>query len=398
MHRRNRLLLQVLVICFLVSLPSAKGKIIYVDDDGPADFNNIQAAIDDANDGDVVLIRPGTFTGDGNRDIYFRGKAITVRSEKGPEATIVDCENGGHGFYIMDNERAVARLQGLTIRNASFGAVKCYSSNPPRLVQSPPASSLGVNLSDLRPGYAPIEISNCIIEGNPYGGILMDGHDNVTVTGCIIARNKGAGVWSYMSFPTFRNCVIVENEEHGLRATGADVANCTIATNGGMGLWVYEGSIVNSILWANRQDQLYNPQGQLDVTYCDIQGGLPGVGNIDAKPCFGDPNSGDYHLKSQAGRWEPKSQGWIRDDVTSPCIDAGNPMSPIGREPFPNGGTINMGAYGGTVEASKSHHGRSVCETIIAGDINGDCKVDSADFMIMAYHWLQDGTREQPHE
>jgi L-ascorbate metabolism protein UlaG (beta-lactamase superfamily) len=70
---------------------------------------------------------------------------------------------------------------------------------------------------------------------------------------------------------------------------------------------------------------------------------------------------GDYHLKSQAGRWDPASQSWVKDDVTSPCIDAGDPNSPVGQEPEPNGGRINMGAYGGTKEASKS----LVPETIV---------------------------------
>jgi hypothetical protein len=99
--------------------------------------------------------------------------------------------------------------------------------------------------------------------------------------------------------------------------------------------------------------------------------------------------NGDYHLKSQAGRWDPNSQTWVKDDVTSPCIDASDPNSPIGYEPFPNGGIINMGAYGGTAEASKSYFGEPVCETIVAGDINGDCKVDFADFAIMVSHWLE---------
>jgi hypothetical protein len=101
---------------------------------------------------------------------------------------------------------------------------------------------------------------------------------------------------------------------------------------------------------------------------------------------------GDYHLKSQAGRWDSNSQTWVKDNVTSPCIDAGDPAAPIGDEPFPNGGIINIGAYGGTAEASKSYFGEAVCETIIAGDINGDCKVDFADFRIMALHWLQDSS------
>ncbi|RPJ37841.1 MAG: hypothetical protein EHM35_05885 [Planctomycetaceae bacterium] len=100
---------------------------------------------------------------------------------------------------------------------------------------------------------------------------------------------------------------------------------------------------------------------------------------------------GDYHLKSQAGRWDPNSRTWVKDDVTNPCIDAGDPNSPVGEEPFPNGGRINMGAYGGTAEASKSYFGEPVCETMIAGDINGDCRVDFADLDILALHWLENG-------
>ncbi|UCG55609.1 MAG: hypothetical protein JSU70_12155, partial [Phycisphaerales bacterium] len=98
---------------------------------------------------------------------------------------------------------------------------------------------------------------------------------------------------------------------------------------------------------------------------------------------------GDYHLKSQAGRWDPSTRTWVVDDVTSPCIDAGDINTAVGSEPFPSGGIINMGAYGGTAEASKSYFAEPVCDTIVAGDINGDCKVDFADFEIMASHWLE---------
>lgn len=58
------------------------------------------------------------------------------------------------------------------------------------------------------------------------------------------------------------------------------------------------------------------------------------------------------------------------DDTTSPCIDAADPNSPIGNEPFPNGGYVNTGAYGGTAEASKSYLGEPDYETVIAGDID----------------------------
>jgi len=65
----------------------------------------------------------------------------------------------------------------------------------------------------------------------------------------------------------------------------------------------------------------------------------------------------------------------------------------MGYEPFPNGGIINIGAYGGTVEASKSYFGAPLCETILAGDINGDCKVDLTDLSILLAHWLETATR-----
>jgi len=171
--------------------------------------------------------------------------------------------------------------------------------------------------------------------------------------------------------------------------------------------------LTNCIVFWNSPNQLYASAGDADllVKYSNIQGGWPGEGNINVDPCFAEPGrwdddvwrDGDYHLKSQVGRWEPsenpKSEfrnpklaegSWVKDEVTSLCIDAGDPASPIGLEPFPNGGIINMGAYGGTAEASKSYFGEPVCEIIVAGDINGDCIVNFKDFALMAYHWLEE--------
>lgn len=45
--------------------------------------------------------------------------------------------------------------------------------------------------------------------------------------------------------------------------------------------------------------------------------------------------------------------------------------------------------YGRTSESSKSYFGELVCETIVAGDIDGDCKVNFEDFTLMALLWLQ---------
>ena len=90
-----------------------------------------------------------------------------------------------------------------------------------------------------------------------------------------------------------------------------------------------------------------------------------GPGNIDIDPLFANPGhwndgtwvQGDYHLKSEQGRWDPASESWVADDVTSPCIDAGDPADGYANEPEPNGARINMGAYGNTAQASKTPNG-----------------------------------------
>ncbi len=110
-----------------------------------------------------------------------------------------------------------------------------------------------------------------------------------------------------------------------------------------------------------------------------------GAGNIDADPCFADPNNDDYHLKSQAARWNPDSQTWDQDDVTSPCIDAGDPVSDWKPELWPHGICTNMGAYGGTLQAS-----RSLSDAGNIADVDRDGVVDSADMCIIVDHWGED--------
>jgi hypothetical protein len=77
-------------------------------------------------------------------------------------------------------------------------------------------------------------------------------------------------------------------------------------------------------------------------------------GNIQANPLFADAAKGDFHLKSKGGCYDPKTKTWVDDSVTSPCIDAGDPSSPYNLQPKPNGGRIEMGAYGDTATASKA--------------------------------------------
>ncbi len=148
------------------------------------------------------------------------------------------------------------------------------------------------------------------------------------------------------------------------------------------------------IFWGNRA--LYNDVtgcgAQLDgdpnrirLEYCCIEGWTPergGRGNIGVDPLFVAPDQNDFHLKSQAGHWDAAALTWVADDVTSPCIDAGDPNSPVGPEPFPNGGRVNMGVYGGTCEASKSWFGAEPGPGVNAADLNGDGRVDAEDLRL----------------
>ena len=405
----------------LVAAGIGQGRTITVGQGGGYDFSTIQAAIDDANDGDVVIMAAGTYTGDGNRDIDFKRKAVTIRSTDPNDpnivaTTIIDCngtqENPHRGFYFHSGENLISELNGVTICNGYVtqalgslgGAIYCEKGSGPKIINCRIINSMAFSWPLLGAGSGggvagcDGEIINCLISGNGAmgGGGIAFCHGIIQKN--IITNNKAGyfGGGLFVCDGVIQGNTVSHNRANnhggGLDSCSGIIRNNVISFNftygagGGMNnKYIGNPSVINCIVWGNLPDQLYKVQV---VRYSDIEGGWPGEGNIDADPCFADPNNGDYHLKSQAGRWDPNEGRWTKDDVTSPCIDAGDPASPIGLEPFPNGGIINMGAFGGTVEASKAYFGEPVCETIVAGDINGDCKINFEDFALMAAHWL----------
>jgi subtilisin family serine protease len=105
----------------------------------PAEYNNIQEAIKRSWNGGTVWLADGIYKGFGNRDIDFLGRAITVRSENGPENCIVDCQgsvNVPHrGFYFHRKEEPNSIIVGLTITNAyaEYGGGICCEGSSPKL-------------------------------------------------------------------------------------------------------------------------------------------------------------------------------------------------------------------------------------------------------------------------
>ena len=236
-----------------------------------------------------------------------------------------------------------------------------------------------------------------VIDGADAGVVLSFTHGesaNCMVMGFVLTRGRGplsGAILCDGSSPTLANCLIVGNratDRNGAAIHCSDsravFVNCTIADNGGnaqsAAIRVADGdvTITNSILWNNGTNEILASEADdLAITYSDVAGGWFGLRNRDTDPLFAgggywadpaDPNvvldsaddeaiwiAGDYHLKSQAGRWDLQTQEWVADEETSPCIDAGNPLEVVGQEPDPNGDIVNLGAYGGTTEASKTY-------------------------------------------
>lgn len=83
----------------------------------PTTPGGIQGVIDLASPGDTILLANGTYEGDGNRDLNFHGKAITLRSQSGnPAACIIYCGESPHrGFMFETGEGPDSRVEDLTI-------------------------------------------------------------------------------------------------------------------------------------------------------------------------------------------------------------------------------------------------------------------------------------------
>jgi len=233
-------------------------------------------------------------------------------------------------------------------------------------------------------------IADNVITGNYAesrgGGIESLGGTSTThnvVTGNVIAGNctagDGGGV-CFAGFSTSKNNLVSGNR----------------AARWGGGLYCLimgAHTVSNSVIWGNAalagsEIAVVNSSGvTLDHSdVANVGGGQGGIylqdsscilnwdlGNIHVDPLFADPGhwddngtpddtsddvwvAGDYHLKSTAGRWDPTANAgmgaWVVDAVDSPCIDTGDPTSDYTNEPEPNGGRVNIGAYGNTQEAS----------------------------------------------
>lgn len=267
----------------------------------PSEYATIQGAIDAAVPGDTVLLADGTYTGAGNVQVSFRGKAITVRSEGGPQRCIIDAAGATEGFVFSNRETGLSRLEGVTVTRGRICGVFCVGSSP--------------------------TIHNCILKRNGpvSGGIYCLSGGTPTISHCTITENSnafsGGGVFCDQASPTISHCVITRNN----------------ATEGGGGVFGFVSSmtIVDSLIADNFAQTegggVYLIGGAPVIKSCRIGGNLVAVPSLG----FGD-GGGLYLLRTNAtvgncvitGNEARRYGGGIYleegDPVVANCTIAGN--------------------------------------------------------------------------
>ncbi|MCK5172635.1 MAG: hypothetical protein KAR47_04540, partial [Planctomycetes bacterium] len=290
----------------------------------PGEYATIQNAINAARAGDIVLVADGVYTGDGNRDIEFGGKAITVTSVSGAENCIIDCQGSEaerhRGFYFHNNEDADSVLDGFTITNGDVvkdkniwsygGAIYCYGSSPTikNCVFRDNAAYLGggvfVRAKDWpsATGHLSPVLINCdfITNRASYGGGMYSSESNSTIDGgvfvgnhadiggggantgdedavfvnCIFTANTanyGAGVYTGQGRSTLTNCVVAFNStyegKYDARGAGVFVRQTGHwCTNYWSPCYYYsEAVLTNCILWGNSDPDVVDEASQIFI-------------------------------------------------------------------------------------------------------------------------------------
>ncbi|MCK4302909.1 MAG: right-handed parallel beta-helix repeat-containing protein, partial [Candidatus Eisenbacteria sp.] len=336
-----------------------------INPDGSGDYPTIQAAIDAAPEGMLIYLTDGVFTGDGNRNIDFLGKAITVKSQSGdPAACAIDCQFAGRGFFFCSGEAAESVLQGVTVANGRpiegypdnlGGGVRCSGASPTinncifddNEAGTPYGRGGGMYCHDCSP-----TITSCTFSNN---STSMDGgamycHDcSPTIISCTFSNNStlmdGGAMFLDNSAPTISYCVFSENS--ALRNGGGACSwlasslvftNCTFAENAatfGAGFFVSHNSSATAentiIAFSTEGAAIYCSRRGVALTCCDLYGNAGGdwVGCIAAQ----DSINGNIH-SDPLFCWDANPEDPYTLWHGSPCLPGHNPAcSLIGARP-----------------------------------------------------------------
>jgi len=297
-------------------------------------YSTIQEAIYAAEDYSIVLVPDGIYTGSGNRDLDFKGKPITAKSENGPEYSIIDGEglSNTRGFVFISGETHETAVDGITVMNIAndVGTVCVNNSSP--IIKNCVFTQGWVNSGGAFyiNGSSPTLVNNIIMDIHAQfygGGIDILGGNSVNLTNNIIIYNTasnpnwgkgGGGICIEGGSAILQNNVIYGNESAGTEQN---------PYGGGISCLSSNIEIINSILWENKytywvktgpvgqgeyrtgNTQLRLSNSSVKISYSNIQGGLADItkdeastiewseGNIDVDPIFINSENRDFHLQ-----------------------------------------------------------------------------------------------------
>lgn len=364
----RHLILQLIIFLFCIPL-YLNASIIYV----PGNYSTIQSALNAAANGDTILVAPGIYY----ENVNFRGKGILLASffinnhdTSYISNTIINGSNPVHpdtaSCVIMTKSNisfasdTSAGIIGFTLTGGS-GTVWNDNHYPGNLYREgggifiqywsprirynriignhidndplhPDGGGGAVRCGD---GYPLIE-NNVIQNNSAHCGTAINLYfSSGIIRNNIIAGNYGGHVWGAGAIYTYNNClqypILIENN--------TVIYNSSINGCGGLRLYLSNSvTVKNNIVWGNLPIQIFITGGIVSLSYCNVQGGWSGTGNIDANPLF---INNSFYLSQ-----------------VSPCIDAGDtsasykdPEDPLhpGLALWPALGTIrnDMGVFGG---------------------------------------------------
>lgn len=240
-------------------------RVLHVLPDGSGRYPTIQAAADAAVPGDTILLESGTYTGAGNREIDFLGKDLLLTSAAGAEATLIDCEYEGRGFYLHSGEGRACVIQNVNITRGQASGVRLSGASPTLkgLIVQYGSPSGGISLTS-----SAAAIEDCLIQGNHSssdgGGVLIgSGCDSVEIRQCTLSGNSASwGGGLYMLCP---GSILIEdayfnNNVASWTGGGAYIANSSGAVLSGI---TFSGNSSGS-----RGGGLYAANAAVQVDHC----------------------------------------------------------------------------------------------------------------------------------
>ena len=361
-------------------------------------FQRIQQGIDAASDGDTVTVAEGTYV----ENIKLNGKNVVLTSTDPFDPavvanTVIDGNQAGSVVTFSGAEDETCVLSGFTIRNGNASAGSgILGGGPDNATRATIRDNVitgngdpdgrgdrdggglaycsgAIQNNTISGNYARVGGGLCGCDGFILGNRIVGNHaqfgGGLCQCGGIIRRNTvignvaeaGAGLGGCAG--SVEHNIITGNhawEDGGGLYRCDNVRNNTVFANRakqGGGLFLCEGLILNCIIWENTAWLGAQLLGSSEPTYSCIEEWMgSGGGNIAFYPYFVNAGNGDFHLMA-----------W------SPSVDAGDPSSPFSNEPEPNGGRVNIGAYGNTEEA-----------TVESPDSDGDSLPDDWEL-----HWFE---------